>query len=93
MTTFAQIVARARELYDMTDDQWYASLAQPGADGRALDALNKATWMAANGLTDPTQRVADAGQAERRTQRLWDQTAAEREALLRETLGRVYGGE
>lgn len=91
MPTFADIIAKARELVDMTDAEWDTSLAKPGVDGRALDALNRATEMLANGLTKPGQRVEDVDKATLRTHQLWTQTAAEREAYYREALGRVYG--
>lgn len=92
MPTFADVLAVARQLAGLTDEQWDASLAR--SDGRALDALNKATWLVANnlvGVQDP--RVEDVDKAEMRTQRLWNRTASERDAAYREALGRVYGGE
>ena len=90
MPTFAEIAALARAMHDMTDAEWDASVANPSVDGRALDALNRATYLLANGL-ELDERVEDVGKAELRTQRLWTQTAAEREAYYREALGRVYG--
>lgn len=88
MSEFTEIVALARDITGLSEDEFAASLARPGIDGRALDGLNKATWILANNLTGLDQRVEDVSKAEVRTQRLWARTAAEREALAR-----VYGGE